>query len=225
MVSIVNSVHNSQELIRDQQGRNSLLATYLYWVFCLPDPPQDVQNAGRDKYPSEFNYLHPSLLSYSDCRLSSFTQAHRLWHTQRRVVTAPWVGPQQPLLAICYSSPECAVAATPTSPVHRPLQKILKSITLCLSRYRESPQPKLALKHAQTHYVNTTAWSLSPHYIKYCNRPLDTLTNECINHVQCDGMHVSLSRATIIQAAVCPPMWMQAATSTRQAAPGPPAAR
>uniref|UniRef100_A0AAQ5XFJ3 Dedicator of cytokinesis 8 n=1 Tax=Amphiprion ocellaris TaxID=80972 RepID=A0AAQ5XFJ3_AMPOC len=46
VVSIVNSLHNSQELIRDQQGRNSLLATYLYWVFRLPDPPRDVQNAG-----------------------------------------------------------------------------------------------------------------------------------------------------------------------------------
>uniref|UniRef100_A0A8C4F0T5 Dedicator of cytokinesis 8 n=1 Tax=Dicentrarchus labrax TaxID=13489 RepID=A0A8C4F0T5_DICLA len=45
VVSIVNSLHNSQELIRDQQGRNSLLATYLYWVFRLPDPPQDMQNA------------------------------------------------------------------------------------------------------------------------------------------------------------------------------------
>uniref|UniRef100_A0A8C4GQK6 Dedicator of cytokinesis 8 n=1 Tax=Dicentrarchus labrax TaxID=13489 RepID=A0A8C4GQK6_DICLA len=48
VVSIVNSLHNSQELIRDQQGRNSLLATYLYWVFRLPDPPQDMQNAGTD---------------------------------------------------------------------------------------------------------------------------------------------------------------------------------
>uniref|UniRef100_A0A8C7VN45 Dedicator of cytokinesis 8 n=1 Tax=Oncorhynchus mykiss TaxID=8022 RepID=A0A8C7VN45_ONCMY len=33
VVSIVNSLHNSQELARDQQGRNGLLATYLYWVF------------------------------------------------------------------------------------------------------------------------------------------------------------------------------------------------
>ncbi|XP_030592976.1 dedicator of cytokinesis protein 8 isoform X1 [Archocentrus centrarchus] len=46
VVSIVNSLHNSQELIRDQLGRNSLLATYLYWVFRLPDPPRDMQNAG-----------------------------------------------------------------------------------------------------------------------------------------------------------------------------------
>uniref|UniRef100_A0AAQ4S6U5 Dedicator of cytokinesis 8 n=1 Tax=Gasterosteus aculeatus aculeatus TaxID=481459 RepID=A0AAQ4S6U5_GASAC len=44
VVSIVNGLHNSQELIRDQQGRNSLLATYLYWVFRLPDPPRDMQN-------------------------------------------------------------------------------------------------------------------------------------------------------------------------------------
>uniref|UniRef100_A0A3B4UGN3 Dedicator of cytokinesis 8 n=1 Tax=Seriola dumerili TaxID=41447 RepID=A0A3B4UGN3_SERDU len=48
VVSIVNSLHNSQELIRDQQGRNSLLATYLYWVFRLPDPPRDLQNAGTE---------------------------------------------------------------------------------------------------------------------------------------------------------------------------------
>ncbi|XP_023814125.1 dedicator of cytokinesis protein 8 isoform X2 [Oryzias latipes] len=46
VVSIVNSLHNSPELIKDQQGRNSLLATYLYWVFCLPDPPQNTQSAG-----------------------------------------------------------------------------------------------------------------------------------------------------------------------------------
>uniref|UniRef100_A0A8D3DT20 Dedicator of cytokinesis 8 n=1 Tax=Scophthalmus maximus TaxID=52904 RepID=A0A8D3DT20_SCOMX len=50
VVSIVNSLHNSQELIRDQQGRNSLLATYLYWVFRLPDPPQDMQNSGKSRY-------------------------------------------------------------------------------------------------------------------------------------------------------------------------------
>uniref|UniRef100_A0A4W6CA09 Dedicator of cytokinesis 8 n=1 Tax=Lates calcarifer TaxID=8187 RepID=A0A4W6CA09_LATCA len=47
VVSIVNSLHNSQELTRDQQGRNSLLATYLYWVFRLPDPPRDMQNPGN----------------------------------------------------------------------------------------------------------------------------------------------------------------------------------
>ncbi|RVE55458.1 hypothetical protein OJAV_G00236130 [Oryzias javanicus] len=46
VVSIVNSLHNSPELVKDQQGRNSLLATYLYWVFCLPDPPQNMQSAG-----------------------------------------------------------------------------------------------------------------------------------------------------------------------------------
>uniref|UniRef100_H3DJQ4 Dedicator of cytokinesis 8 n=1 Tax=Tetraodon nigroviridis TaxID=99883 RepID=H3DJQ4_TETNG len=53
VVSIVNSLHNSQELIRDQQGRNSLLATYLYWVFQLPDPPQGssaVTNPAESRY-------------------------------------------------------------------------------------------------------------------------------------------------------------------------------
>uniref|UniRef100_A0A8C2ZY45 Dedicator of cytokinesis 8 n=1 Tax=Cyclopterus lumpus TaxID=8103 RepID=A0A8C2ZY45_CYCLU len=57
VVSIVNSLHNSQELIRDQQGRNSLLATYLYWVFRLPDPPRDIQNAGTDVRFMNINLL------------------------------------------------------------------------------------------------------------------------------------------------------------------------
>ncbi|XP_068560329.1 dedicator of cytokinesis protein 8 isoform X1 [Cebidichthys violaceus] len=52
VVSIVNSLHNSQELIRDQQGRNSLLATYLYWVFRLPDPPRDIQHTDPGGIPS-----------------------------------------------------------------------------------------------------------------------------------------------------------------------------
>eukprot|EP00064_Thunnus_orientalis_P003144 superscaffoldBa00000249_g3153 len=52
VVSIVNSLHNSVELSRDQQGRNSLLSTYLYWVFRLPDPPQDLQNAGSGSIPA-----------------------------------------------------------------------------------------------------------------------------------------------------------------------------
>uniref|UniRef100_A0AAZ3Q3S5 Dedicator of cytokinesis 8 n=1 Tax=Oncorhynchus tshawytscha TaxID=74940 RepID=A0AAZ3Q3S5_ONCTS len=50
VVSIVNSLHNSQELARDQQGRNGLLATYLYWVFRLPDsnegPPCSPKSPG-----------------------------------------------------------------------------------------------------------------------------------------------------------------------------------
>ncbi|XP_061756610.1 dedicator of cytokinesis protein 8 isoform X2 [Nerophis ophidion] len=52
VVSIVNSLHNSQELSRDQQGRNSLLATYLYWVFCLPEPPRDIPNGTSGVTPA-----------------------------------------------------------------------------------------------------------------------------------------------------------------------------
>uniref|UniRef100_A0A1A8V8K1 Dedicator of cytokinesis 8 n=1 Tax=Nothobranchius furzeri TaxID=105023 RepID=A0A1A8V8K1_NOTFU len=46
LASIVNSLHNSQELIKDHLGRNSLLVTYLYWVFRVPDPPQDTHGSG-----------------------------------------------------------------------------------------------------------------------------------------------------------------------------------
>uniref|UniRef100_A0A674A962 Dedicator of cytokinesis 8 n=1 Tax=Salmo trutta TaxID=8032 RepID=A0A674A962_SALTR len=50
VVSIVNSLHNSQELARDQQGRNGLLATYLYWVFRLPDS-NELLSTGRKEPP------------------------------------------------------------------------------------------------------------------------------------------------------------------------------
>uniref|UniRef100_A0AAR2KB88 Dedicator of cytokinesis 8 n=1 Tax=Pygocentrus nattereri TaxID=42514 RepID=A0AAR2KB88_PYGNA len=46
VVSVVNSLHNSQELAKDHQGRNCLLATYLYFVFRLPDTPLEVFSTG-----------------------------------------------------------------------------------------------------------------------------------------------------------------------------------
>uniref|UniRef100_A0A4W5KS02 Dedicator of cytokinesis 8 n=1 Tax=Hucho hucho TaxID=62062 RepID=A0A4W5KS02_9TELE len=55
VVSIVNSLHNSQELARDQQGRNGLLATYLYWVFRLPDS-NELLNTGGVVPPTEGRY-------------------------------------------------------------------------------------------------------------------------------------------------------------------------
>ncbi|XP_051508560.1 dedicator of cytokinesis protein 8-like isoform X2 [Myxocyprinus asiaticus] len=46
VVSIVNSLHNSQELAKDNQGRNCLLATYLYFVFRLPDTQHEIHTTG-----------------------------------------------------------------------------------------------------------------------------------------------------------------------------------
>uniref|UniRef100_A0A8B9K1N1 Dedicator of cytokinesis 8 n=1 Tax=Astyanax mexicanus TaxID=7994 RepID=A0A8B9K1N1_ASTMX len=46
VVSVVNSLHTSQELAKDHQGRNCLLATYLYYVFRLPDTPFELLNTG-----------------------------------------------------------------------------------------------------------------------------------------------------------------------------------
>uniref|UniRef100_A0A8C8J313 Dedicator of cytokinesis 8 n=1 Tax=Oncorhynchus tshawytscha TaxID=74940 RepID=A0A8C8J313_ONCTS len=61
VVSIVNSLHNSQELARDQQGRNGLLATYLYWVFrsfSNPTPQLRSATSGPDGVlpPTEGRY-------------------------------------------------------------------------------------------------------------------------------------------------------------------------
>ncbi|XP_066499452.1 dedicator of cytokinesis protein 8 isoform X2 [Hoplias malabaricus] len=56
VVSVVNSLHNSQELAKDHQGRNCLLATYLYYVFRLPDTPLEVLNTGTGPLCQESRY-------------------------------------------------------------------------------------------------------------------------------------------------------------------------
>uniref|UniRef100_A0AAR2LG32 Dedicator of cytokinesis 8 n=1 Tax=Pygocentrus nattereri TaxID=42514 RepID=A0AAR2LG32_PYGNA len=50
VVSVVNSLHNSQELAKDHQGRNCLLATYLYFVFRLPDTPLELERCTSLRY-------------------------------------------------------------------------------------------------------------------------------------------------------------------------------
>ncbi|KAL7828401.1 hypothetical protein SRHO_G00320350 [Serrasalmus rhombeus] len=56
VVSVVNSLHNSQELAKDHQGRNCLLATYLYFVFRLPDTPLEVFSTGTGPLYQESRY-------------------------------------------------------------------------------------------------------------------------------------------------------------------------
>uniref|UniRef100_A0A8B9CKQ3 Dedicator of cytokinesis 8 n=1 Tax=Anser brachyrhynchus TaxID=132585 RepID=A0A8B9CKQ3_9AVES len=47
VVAIVNSLHNSKDLSKDQHGRNCLLASYVYYVFRLPDPQREVAKLGN----------------------------------------------------------------------------------------------------------------------------------------------------------------------------------
>ncbi|XP_067839366.1 dedicator of cytokinesis protein 8 isoform X2 [Heptranchias perlo] len=42
VVSIVNSLHNSPDLSKDQHGRNCLLTSYVYYVFRLPDTQKEL---------------------------------------------------------------------------------------------------------------------------------------------------------------------------------------
>ncbi|KAM4809260.1 dedicator of cytokinesis protein 8 [Rhinophrynus dorsalis] len=42
VVAIVNSLHNSKDLSKDQHGRNCLLASYVYYVFRLPEVHKDM---------------------------------------------------------------------------------------------------------------------------------------------------------------------------------------
>ncbi|KGL80696.1 Dedicator of cytokinesis protein 8, partial [Tinamus guttatus] len=46
VVAIVNSLHNSKGLSKDQHGRSCLLASYVYYIFRLPDPQREVPKLG-----------------------------------------------------------------------------------------------------------------------------------------------------------------------------------
>ncbi|ETE67870.1 Dedicator of cytokinesis protein 8, partial [Ophiophagus hannah] len=46
VVAIVNSLHNSKDLSQDQHGRNCLLASYVYYVFRLPEVQRDFVKLG-----------------------------------------------------------------------------------------------------------------------------------------------------------------------------------
>ncbi|XP_018426758.1 PREDICTED: dedicator of cytokinesis protein 8 [Nanorana parkeri] len=61
VVSIVSSLHNSKDLSKDQHGRNCLLASYVYYVFRLPDVLKDMYIAG----------ISTSLIDHSDTRYNT----------------------------------------------------------------------------------------------------------------------------------------------------------
>lgn len=46
MVAIANSLHNSKDLSKDQHGRNCLLASYVHYVFRLPELQKDLPKSG-----------------------------------------------------------------------------------------------------------------------------------------------------------------------------------
>ncbi|XP_066460304.1 dedicator of cytokinesis protein 8 isoform X3 [Eleutherodactylus coqui] len=55
VVSIVSSLHNSKDLSKDQHGRNCLLASYVYYVFRLPDVQKDMYIAGGNVVDVRYN--------------------------------------------------------------------------------------------------------------------------------------------------------------------------
>ncbi|XP_056378742.1 dedicator of cytokinesis protein 8 isoform X2 [Hyla sarda] len=55
VVSIVSSLHNSKDLSKDQHGRNSLLASYVFYVFRLPDVQKDMYIAGGNMVDIRYN--------------------------------------------------------------------------------------------------------------------------------------------------------------------------
>ncbi|KAM8960557.1 dedicator of cytokinesis protein 8 [Pelodytes ibericus] len=54
VVSIVNSLHNSKDLNKDQHGRNCLLASYVHYVFRLPEIHKDLLIAGANVAESRY---------------------------------------------------------------------------------------------------------------------------------------------------------------------------
>uniref|UniRef100_A0A8D2Q3G0 Dedicator of cytokinesis 8 n=1 Tax=Varanus komodoensis TaxID=61221 RepID=A0A8D2Q3G0_VARKO len=58
VASVVNSLHNSKDLSKDQHGRNCLLASYVYYVFRLPEVQRDVIKLG---IVTELSHFHEEL--------------------------------------------------------------------------------------------------------------------------------------------------------------------
>uniref|UniRef100_W5MSP2 Dedicator of cytokinesis 8 n=1 Tax=Lepisosteus oculatus TaxID=7918 RepID=W5MSP2_LEPOC len=81
VVSVVNSLHNSQELAKDQHGRNCLLASYLYYVFRLPDTQKEILSTG-----SGTSLLHPESRYNTMGRASASSVGTRL--LQSRVLSS-----------------------------------------------------------------------------------------------------------------------------------------
>ncbi|XP_054254002.1 dedicator of cytokinesis protein 8 [Indicator indicator] len=93
VVAIVNSLHNSKDLSKDQHGRNCLLASYVYYVFRLPDPQREVvkPGSGSSAILTESRY-------YTFGRTSAVSVGSKL--LQSRVISC--------------SNPDIAVAQTAT---------------------------------------------------------------------------------------------------------------
>ncbi|KAM4640462.1 dedicator of cytokinesis protein 8 isoform 4-T4 [Amazona ochrocephala] len=77
VVAIVNSLHNSKDLSKDQHGRNCLLASYIYYVFRLPDPQREVvkPGAGSSGISTESRY-------YTFGRTSAMSVGSKLLHSR-----------------------------------------------------------------------------------------------------------------------------------------------
>ncbi|XP_041104640.1 dedicator of cytokinesis protein 8-like isoform X1 [Polyodon spathula] len=81
VVSLVNSLHNSQELAKDQHGRNCLLASYVYFVFRLPDTHRELMNTG-----SVMSSIVPEARYYTMGRASASAVGSKL--LQSRVLSS-----------------------------------------------------------------------------------------------------------------------------------------
>lgn len=46
-MAIANSLHNSKDLRKDQHGRNCLLASYVHYVFRLPELHREAPKSGN----------------------------------------------------------------------------------------------------------------------------------------------------------------------------------
>lgn len=145
VVSVVNSLHNSQELAKDHQGRNCLLATYLYFVFRLPDSQHEILTTGTVGlwYHLDPEWCHSSSFQNNPvffcgfgidsvvvCHWSeaSVHQAQEVWWLTQRADTALWLAPQPTRSASCCFSHGFVPAATLIYQHHRP-QRTQRSIT------------------------------------------------------------------------------------------------
>uniref|UniRef100_A0A672S0S3 Dedicator of cytokinesis 8 n=1 Tax=Sinocyclocheilus grahami TaxID=75366 RepID=A0A672S0S3_SINGR len=97
VVSVVNSLHNSQELAKDHQGRNCLLATYLYFVFRLPDTQHEIHTSGLCSPGTGGLMAHPESRYSTLTRATATTVGFMLLQSRIRSSSNPDIpAPQSP---------------------------------------------------------------------------------------------------------------------------------
>ncbi|XP_062985366.1 dedicator of cytokinesis protein 8 [Elgaria multicarinata webbii] len=129
VAAIVNSLHNSKDLSKDQHGRNCLLASYVYYVFRLPEVQRDFKlgTPGGAHLPESRYYTYGRTTAVSvgsrllqsratSCSNPDIAGAQAASDEEVRSIMASRVADRSYNRMSCYSEPSSDTSSPCTSP-------------------------------------------------------------------------------------------------------------